>query len=924
MGDCYKLSALQHWLNGMTGQNESEQIAEHIKSCIACQQRLADLTDDDWISPPADPSSLDGGSRFTSEPHFTSLKKRLSEQVKKMVREQKDDPFVDPENDELKNELATELQPVQDRDTVSAHDDPTVDTDADENPELDSMEPGFPDIEGFRIEKLIGKGGFAHVYQAWDSRLSRTVAVKVLDQHRIDPRNRHRFSREAKTASSIDSPSVVKVLSSGETASGQPFIVMELVGEGSLADWIARQQDQNQLDRQAIKQGVELIVQACRGAEAVHQAGLVHRDIKPGNIFVEQNGSKLGDFGLARLMDGDTVTLTRAAETTGTPAYMSPEQIDSAADVDNRSDVYSLGATLYHLLAGQAPFRGSSIAILKQVTEAEPLSPQVLNENVDRNLETICLKALNKTPGRRYANAKTMADDLERSLQGHPILARPVSRLETSVRWARNNATLAATLTLFVLSMIAGTVVSTTFWLRSEKNAAVAQQRAEKLEENRKTLTATQSQLIDSINNLVTNSFSRISLYLQMSASDRQAANQTMMDAHESIFAAASDDPELIRQLANGLATATEINLELQSQYWQTLEMARTNKKFVDQLMDFPEPTERDRSLAAWVYNQLGACLQSLAGKTANIKAGAAGWKTKTETNEETAAAFQEAFSLSTPGPDSPPELILEHFKARLALDVHSEAGQDSTEDVTNRMLDLLTEVETIRIDEWNSREWFSFHHRLLLGLSKRSKGQASIDYRIQRKEVMYKFVERLGESGQETFWFDRKVAVNDFFIGIALLNTGNVTEGTASVDLAVQRFQGLVEAFPQNVQYRADLAEAQMILGDIAWNGGDQDLALESYEAALVQFEANLKIDWQQIGFRRRVSHVYEKVGKRYEGYEAADKSELAMERFSAAIRHIKVILKSGAEPAFESTDRQFLTRLESYSTDRESDSLN
>ena len=104
MGDCYKLSALQHWLNGMADQNESEQITEHIQSCVACQQRLAELTDDDSISPPADPSSIDGESRFTKEPHFISLQKRLEEKVKKLVRDRKDDPFVDPENDELNNE----------------------------------------------------------------------------------------------------------------------------------------------------------------------------------------------------------------------------------------------------------------------------------------------------------------------------------------------------------------------------------------------------------------------------------------------------------------------------------------------------------------------------------------------------------------------------------------------------------------------------------------------------------------------------------------------------------------------------------------------------------------------------------------------------------------------------------------------------
>lgn len=150
-----------------------------------------------------------------------------------------------------------------------------------------------------------------------------------------------------------------------------------------------------QLDNVSIRQSVELVVQASRGAEALHQAGLVHRDIKPGNIFVSEATvnskptAKLGDFGLVQILDSDTVTLTRAAETTGTPAYMSPEQSDFVTEVDSRSDVYSLGATLYHVLTGQTPFRGSSLAILRQVSEVEPTKPRQLNESVSHDLETI-------------------------------------------------------------------------------------------------------------------------------------------------------------------------------------------------------------------------------------------------------------------------------------------------------------------------------------------------------------------------------------------------------------------------------------------------------------------------------------------------------------------------------------------------------
>jgi tetratricopeptide (TPR) repeat protein len=480
MQDCPKVEQLLRWLNGLVDEAIGIEFADHVADCNDCQTQLEKLSDSSTLKP-SDGGDLLDASTFTNEPHFKSLRKSLP---KKLGELRSDDPRRD--EDRGPNGLQNALIDVADE---SEADVGTVDANFDATPVLDqqvtslysqdaiseSLQQSFA-AEGYLLEGLIGRGGFAHVFQAWEKSLERSVAIKVLDQSRFDPRNLHRFLREAKTASSIDSPNVVRVLTSGETSSGRPFIVMELVHGQSLAQWIQVRFDKNQMDADAIKQGASLLVQGCNGAQAIHDAALVHRDIKPGNIFVEPEklAAKIGDFGLARVLDSDTVTLTRAEELAGTPAYMSPEQTLANGEVDSLSDVYSLGASLYQILTGQPPFRGSSLAILKQVNEVQPVSPRLLNENVSQDFETICLKALEKDPKQRYASASELATDLQRAIDGKPIEARPATRFQILARWAKANRSLATALGLLFLSMLVGTIVSSAMWYR----ASIAEKQA--------------------------------------------------------------------------------------------------------------------------------------------------------------------------------------------------------------------------------------------------------------------------------------------------------------------------------------------------------------------------------------------------------------------------------------------------------------
>src|SRR5262249_4634067 len=196
---------------------------------------------------------------------------------------------------------------------------------------------------------------------------------------------------------------------------------------------------------------------------AAHARGLVHRDIKPSNILLEAGSerAKLTDFGLARVTEAVGVSTSQSGRIVGTPGYMSPEQIVSPGEVDGRSDVYSLGVVLYELLTGERPFRGVPHLLLQQVVHDEPRPPRKLSDNIPRDLETVCLKAMAKAPARRYLTVRELAEDLGRFLAGEPIKARPVGSAERLWRWCRRNPALATMGTGVALLLVSVAVVST-------------------------------------------------------------------------------------------------------------------------------------------------------------------------------------------------------------------------------------------------------------------------------------------------------------------------------------------------------------------------------------------------------------------------------------------------------------------------------
>jgi WD40 repeat protein len=292
-------------------------------------------------------------------------------------------------------------------------------------------------IPGYEIIDELGRGGMGVVYRASQVALNRVVALKmILAGGHAGSEERARFLAEAEAIAAVKHPGIVQVYDFG-THAGLPYFSLELCS-GSLAGRLA----DNPLPA---KEAARLVEQVARAVQAAHEAGVVHRDLKPANVLLAGDGSpRVTDFGLARRVEAGP-GLTRTGAVMGTPSYMAPEQAAASKAVGPAADVWAVGAILYECLTGRPPFKAAStFDTLAQVMSAEPVAPAALNAQVPRDLETICLKCLQKDPAQRYASAGDLADDFHRWLEGLPIKARPVGPLRRLLKWVRRRPSLAA------------------------------------------------------------------------------------------------------------------------------------------------------------------------------------------------------------------------------------------------------------------------------------------------------------------------------------------------------------------------------------------------------------------------------------------------------------------------------------------------
>ena len=302
-------------------------------------------------------------------------------------------------------------------------------------------------LGNYEILEQIGCGGMGVIYRARQRHSRRIVAVKRVLSYRADSHGAlERFRREAQAVASLDHPNILPIYEVNESEDGLPFFSMKFAEKGSLHENVASFRDEP-------RKCVQLMAKVARAVEYAHSRGVLHRDIKPGNILLNDRGEPLvSDFGLAKLLDGSS-DLTRSLTTLGTAGFIAPEQADGApGDVTPAADVYSLGAVLFNLLAGRPPFLGSNpVSVIRKASETQAPKLRSLVPSLSRDLETICARCLERNPKARYQSAGDLAADLERWLDRRPIIARPVSTPARIWRWSRRNPKLVGAATAGLL-----------------------------------------------------------------------------------------------------------------------------------------------------------------------------------------------------------------------------------------------------------------------------------------------------------------------------------------------------------------------------------------------------------------------------------------------------------------------------------------
>jgi tetratricopeptide (TPR) repeat protein/tRNA A-37 threonylcarbamoyl transferase component Bud32 len=459
-------------------------------------------------------------------------------------------------------------------------------------------------IAGYEILGVLGRGGMGVVYKARQRGLDRTVAIKmILAGAHAGAEEIARFHTEANAVAQLQHPNIVQIYEVGEEA-GCPYFSLEFVDGVSLTQKLAG-------TPLPPREAARLAEPLARGMHWAHQRGIVHRDLKPGNVLLTADGTpKITDFGLAKRVEADS-SQTRTGAVLGTPSYMAPEQaMGKTREVGPAADVYALGAILYEMLTGRPPFRAATMMeTLLQVQYEEPLAPCRLNSQVPADLETICLKCLEKMPSKRYGTALDLAEDLRRFQAGEPIVARPIRTWERVAKWARRRPTAAALVGLGVFSTAGGILAALAYTAQLQHYNVQLAAAAERAREQSVRAERNFGYAREAVQRMLTRVADELLLDVPQSEPVRRAILEEALGYYQKFLQERSDDPKVRSETGSAFHSVAEICRLLGDRARSQQAYEQAVAIFGQLMIEFPAQPDYAEQLAD-SYNSMGELLR--------------------------------------------------------------------------------------------------------------------------------------------------------------------------------------------------------------------------------------------------------------------------------------------------------------------------